>query len=145
MVWLYGAFGSFAGIVFAFIVCGVIQEWARSNSSVADGLQSAYSGVSGVFLLETLLTFNIGLGSVTGCLLVHLFGRHRVTASLLMALFGGIASLLSIYDGFSFASGYGREAALSIFGVYFVWSLCLLSGGTFLIIQHINSDKSDLQ
>lgn len=139
MIWVYGFFGAILGIVLGIILCGGIFDLALKNPSVADGFQSANSGVSGIFLGAIASAFIIGLGGATGCLVVHLLGKYRLTASQIMALFGGAASLLSLWQGLSFSRGYGREAAFAIFGVYFVWSICLMVSGLYFISKNLDS------
>ena len=146
MILVYGALGSFAGVVCSFVVCSAVQAWGRTNSAAAaEGFGTAYSGVSGVFLLGELIAFDAVLGAATGGFAVHVFGKYSLQATWGLVLSGCLGALASVAAGLQFAGSYGREGALATYAVYFVWSLDLLLWGLYLLGQEAGSRRSDLQ
>ena len=145
MIWLYGALGGILGTVFSLIFCSLIQNWEVSNPAASNDFESAYSGVSGAFLTGIVTVSDAVFGGITGCLLVHIYGKYRRAAAFGLVVLGGLAAFVSAWQVFSFAKSYGREAALAVFGVYFLWSLVLVFAGFHFIGKDINSAKSDLQ
>ena len=142
MVLLYGVLGSLVGAVAGVILFGTLSYWARTILHAESGWQKAYSGVSGLGLIAELVTFGVFLGGVTGCGLVHAFGKYRQQAGWSLVILGVLGAAVSVGIGLDAVSAYGRRLALSIEGAAFVWSVLLIISGVLMLVR-ATSHKSN--
>lgn len=128
MVLLYGGFGGVVG--------GLLgpQWYFVQMSLVQTALSANYRGFYSL-LINFVIASGAALGAVTGCALVHSFGKyHRVTGRVLV-LFGLAAALFMLSLGIPYATNGSRRMALALYGVGFVWSSQLILWGSYLILR----------
>ena len=127
---LYGIFGFIAGGFIGPYIYASPVKFLWSALDVND------NGIMFMGLLANALFYlSLILGSVTGCILVHSFGKYKRFAAFGSIVFGIIAFVaLSLMFSSEFQV-HNRRLAVTIYGAGILWSVALVLWGNWLRLK----------